>query len=72
MRKQEQGSVFIETIGSGGGIRTPDTRIMMHRLKAEDQTLSAKKAVKPATEDQGFTGVLSNLRGGHERRARIY
>ena len=46
--------------GSGGGTRTPDTRIMMQPPRAADQSLIASKVVKPATGNQRLTADLSN------------
>ena len=46
--------------GSGGGTRTPDTRIMMPGLCPEDQNLDRATRVKPASEDQKLSGILSN------------
>ena len=46
--------------GSGGGTRTPDTRIMMPGLCPENQQLESATPVKPASEDQKLSGILSN------------
>jgi hypothetical protein len=51
-------------IGSGGGTRTPDTRIMMHRLYPEFQGLGQLKSVKPSTETKENLPRLSNQDDG--------
>jgi hypothetical protein len=47
-------------VGSGGGTRTPDTRIMMPGLCPVNQQLVPTKTVNPASEDQKLSGILSN------------
>ena len=46
--------------GSGGGIRTPDTRIMMPGLCPANQKFNRANPVKPASKDQKLSGSLSN------------
>ena len=47
--------------GSGGGTRTPDTRIMMQPLSTVNQGLAHQNSVNPATSNQILTRDLSNL-----------
>jgi hypothetical protein len=46
--------------GSGGGTRTPDTRIMMPSASLAHQELIRGDAVKPATGHQRLSSKLSN------------
>ena len=54
-------------VGSGGGIRTPDTRIMMPGLYPTNQQLEPPTPVKPASENQKLSGILSNRPAAVER-----
>jgi hypothetical protein len=54
----------IDFAGSGGGTRTPDTRIMIPRLRRQKQVLAGRGSVKSLTRDQWLSSELSNRDAG--------
>lgn len=56
----EKPSIWRGFVGSGGGTRTPDTRIMIPTLNYLFQIVSKTTSIKPLRSYQRLTPILSN------------